>query len=235
MKGRKSGRKTDDVVVFSILRGSVCSECAEELGKGALLRMEDERPLCLRCADLDHLVFLPRGDAALTRRSAKYSTLRAVVVRFSRARKHYERQGILVEEAALSRAVEECLADEDDRRGARARAAEYREKADAAYVAAFTERLGELYPGCPEHERGAIAGRACAKYSGRVGRSADAKQLEPRAIGLAVRAHVRHAHTAYDELLARGGDRLESRHRVADDVAQVIDLWKRGAGVAKGL
>jgi len=192
--------------------------------------MEDDRPLCLRCADLDHLVFLPSGDAALTRRSGNFSILRAVVVRFSRTRKRYERQGILVEEAALSRAVEECIADEDDRRLARVRAADYREKADASYVAAFAERLGELYPGCPESERAAIAQRACAKYSGRIGRSAEAKQLDPGAIGLAVRAHVRHAHTSYDEFLAQGGDRRESRHRVADDVARVLDIWKRGAG-----
>jgi len=27
--------------------------------------MEADRPLCLACADLDHLVFLPHGDAKL--------------------------------------------------------------------------------------------------------------------------------------------------------------------------
>src|SRR6202166_4153480 len=74
----------DEIVVFWIVRDSACAECGEELGKGRFLRMETERPLCLRCADLDHLVFLERGDAALTRRASRYSTLRAVVVRFSR-------------------------------------------------------------------------------------------------------------------------------------------------------
>jgi hypothetical protein len=34
----------------------------------------------LPCAHLDHLVFLPAGDAALTRRSGKYSTLAAVAL-----------------------------------------------------------------------------------------------------------------------------------------------------------
>jgi hypothetical protein len=34
-----------------------------------------------------------------------------VVVRFSRARKRYERQGILVEEAALEQAEAQCLDD----------------------------------------------------------------------------------------------------------------------------
>jgi hypothetical protein len=62
---------------------------------------------------LDHLIFLPSGNAALTRRAGKYSTLSAVVLQWSRARKRYERQGLLVEEAALQRAQKECLADDE--------------------------------------------------------------------------------------------------------------------------
>ena len=92
--------------------------------------MEAERPLCLRCADLAHLVFLERGDAALTRRATRYSTLHAVVVRFSRARKRYERQGVLVEEAALSKAEAECLSDADARAAARERSAARRQQLD---------------------------------------------------------------------------------------------------------
>jgi len=42
-----------------------------------------------------------RETRRLTRRSGKYSTLSAVVLKWSRARKHYERQGLLVEESAL--------------------------------------------------------------------------------------------------------------------------------------
>ncbi len=71
--------------------------------------MEKDRPLCLARADLDHLVFLPRGNTALTRRARKYSTLSPVVVRFSRSRKRYERQGVLVEEQALGQAEHECM------------------------------------------------------------------------------------------------------------------------------
>ena len=40
---------------------------------------------------------LPAGDMALTRRATKYSGKSATVVRFSRSRGRYERQGILVE------------------------------------------------------------------------------------------------------------------------------------------
>jgi hypothetical protein len=50
---------------------------------------------------LGQLVYVPSGDAALTRRARMHSPLSAVVVRFSRARKRYERQGILVSEVAL--------------------------------------------------------------------------------------------------------------------------------------
>src|SRR5207248_3273931 len=63
------------------------------------------------CADMDHLVFLPSGDGALTRRAKAASPLSAVVVRFSRARKRYKRQGILGVEAALEQAEQECRAD----------------------------------------------------------------------------------------------------------------------------
>ena len=75
-----------NLVVFSILRESKCSECNQELSKGNFLLKEGERGLCMSCADLDELMYLPSGDAALTRRARKYSPLWAVVVRFSRAR-----------------------------------------------------------------------------------------------------------------------------------------------------
>lgn len=93
-----------DLVVFDILRESKCTDCGKQLLGGDFLFMEGKRPLCLTCADLEHLVFLARGDTALTRRARKHSKLSAVVVRFSRARKRYERQGVLVEESALQQA-----------------------------------------------------------------------------------------------------------------------------------
>ena len=66
-----------DITVFSVVRESECSECGTEIFRRALLRMENGKPLCMACADLDNLVWLPRGDAALTRRAGKYSTLKA--------------------------------------------------------------------------------------------------------------------------------------------------------------
>lgn len=59
---------------------------------------------------MDHLVHLPAGDTALTRRAKASSRLSAVVVRFSRVRKRYNRRGVLVEEDALAAAERQCLA-----------------------------------------------------------------------------------------------------------------------------
>lgn len=66
-----SAGKSADIVVFEIIRDSACAECGDELGKGRWLRLDGERPLCMSCADLAHLVFVPPGDAALTRRASK--------------------------------------------------------------------------------------------------------------------------------------------------------------------
>jgi hypothetical protein len=104
--------KPPELLVIMPVKDWVCARCT---GAGGLLTMDDAGPLCLTCADLDHLVFLGAGDAALTRRAKKASGLSTVVVRWSRSRKRYERQGILIEEAALEQAEQECLADEDAR------------------------------------------------------------------------------------------------------------------------
>ena len=222
----KPGRPADEVVVFSVVRDATCAECGEELFSGSFIRMEKERPHCLACADLGHLVFLPRGNTALTRRSRKASTLSAVVVRFSRARGRYERQGVLVEPAALAQAEAECLADREIRERARARAAETREKLDLVYVAEFSTRIPTQYPGCPAEAATRIAEHACERYSGRVGRSAMAKEFDPSAIALAVRAFIRHEHTNYDQLLHRGVERAEARTAVAAQVDKWEARWR---------
>ena len=78
--------RASDLVVIEPLHEFTCTGCG---GSGPYLIMEDPGPLCLACADLDHLVFLPAGDAALSRRARSGSGLSAVVVRFSRSRKRY--------------------------------------------------------------------------------------------------------------------------------------------------
>jgi hypothetical protein len=227
MSDNPKGRRDDEIVVFWTVRPSQCSECGEELDKGRFLRLEQEKALCLECADLDHLEFLPSGDTAVTRRASKYSKLRAVVVRWSRTRKRYERQGILAEPEAIDRAEEESLADAEVRARRQARAAERRAIEDQEFVAAFAQAIRARFPRCPAGEETEIARHACRKYSGRVGRTAAAKEFDPEAIRLAVVAHIRHVHTNYDELLGRCGDRQEARARVHHRVSDILDDWQR--------
>ena len=105
-----------DLKVFISSRHATCDECGGALWRRAWMTSSaDKRALCLACADLDHLIFLPSGDAALTRRAQKYSTLSVLVWQWIRARKRYERQGLLVDEPALVQVKTECLADHDVR------------------------------------------------------------------------------------------------------------------------
>jgi hypothetical protein len=218
--------KGNDIVVFISTRNSTCAECKQELGRSAWITLDRKRnALCLNCADLDHLVFLSAGDAALTRRSRKYSGLAAVVVKWSRARKRYERQGLLVENEALERAEKECAVDEEARKLARARAAVRRDELDLEYIRSFAGRVREIYPFCPTGRERLIAEHACRKYSGRVGRSAAAKALDQEAVRLAVTAHVRHAETDYDEFLLDGIERREARDKVYSKVSRILDRW----------
>lgn len=216
-----------DLVVFSIIRESRCKECDKELWKGAFLFMEADRPLCLSCADLDHLVYLPSGDAALTRRAWKHSPLCAVVVRFSRARKRYERQGILIAEDALERAEEECLADQELRALRRERDAKRRAEYDRDLVEHMSGAILKLFPACPPNEAQTIAGHAALRGSGRVGRSSAGQLLEEGALTLAVIAYLRHRHTRYDDLLMSGYSRADARGLIRSDLERALESWRR--------
>jgi hypothetical protein len=81
--------------------------CHRRGGTGDLLMMENRGPACLQCVGLDDLEFLSAGDALLTRRVKAKSARRAVVVRFSKSRRRYERRGLLVEPQALTEAQRE--------------------------------------------------------------------------------------------------------------------------------
>ena len=196
-------------------------------GQTGLLVMEDAGPVCLGCADMAHLVFLASGDAALTRRAKSNSALSAVVVRFSRARKRYERQGILVEEAALDRAEAECLADDEARSRRRERDALRRADQDLELQARMAAEIARLFPGCPVERAQAIARHASVRGSGRVGRSAAGRALDHDALELAAAAAIRHENTRYDTLLMSGVERGQARAEVASQVAAVLDAWRR--------
>jgi hypothetical protein len=197
------------------------------MGPLPLLVLEDGEPRCLDCADLGHLVFLPRGDTALTRRSREASGLSAVVVRFNRRRGRYERQGLLVEEAALALAEERCLADAEARRRRRARDARRRAAEDERFTEAFAREIRLMFPGCPAERARDMAAHASVRGSGRVGRSAAGRALSPEAVTAAVRASVRHTETPYDQLLMNGVVRPEARRRIAERVEEVLREWSR--------
>jgi hypothetical protein len=221
--------KPPDLAVFKTVADEVaCQECGAEIARGDFLFREGERTLCLGCADLDHLVFLPSGDAALSRRARKHSALAALVLEFSRRARRYERRGILVTRAAMARAEEECLSDADRRAARRERDVVRRERKDQDLVRDMTDRIRALFPGCPAEEAADIANHTALRGSGRVGRSAAGRQLQDEALRLAVVAHIRHEHTAYDSLLMGGCPRPEARRRIGDALASVLAAWEAG-------
>jgi hypothetical protein len=191
--------------------------------------MHDAGPLCMACSDLDHLVFLPSGDAALTRRATKASSLSAVVVRWSRNRKRYERQGVLVEEPALALAEEQCMSDADARMRRRERDKDRRADVDSQFQTRLAEQIRRLFPGCPAGRATAIAEHTGLRGSGRVGRSAAGRALDEAAITLAVVASVRHVDTDYDSLLMAGVPRDMARARVQHVIDKVLDTWRNPA------
>ncbi|GEC04181.1 hypothetical protein SSP24_18360 [Streptomyces spinoverrucosus] len=218
-----TGSRTAPVVIQP-LKKKRCAKCRR--GPLSLLVIEDGVPRCLDCADLGHLVFLPRGDTALTRRAREESSLSVVVVRFNRRKSRYERQGVLVEEAGLARAEERCLADAEARRRRRARDAQRRAMEDAQFAEAFTAEILRLFPGCPPERARAIAAYASLRGSGRVGRTAAGRALTEGAVTSAVVAAVRHVDTPYDQLLMSGVPRYEARRRIAATVEAVLREWR---------
>src|SRR3990172_97165 len=113
----EKSKPQDDLLVFISSRETQCAECGMELGGHAWIFLRrDKGAICLTFADLYHLPFLPSGDAAVPRRARKYSGLSAVVLKWSRARKRYERQGLLVGERALQLSEQESLGGAEGRR-----------------------------------------------------------------------------------------------------------------------
>lgn len=200
-----------------------CSLCRET---GDLHFVEDGLPVCLACADMDHLVLLPAGDAALTRRARAASGLAAIVMTWHKPRKRFIRCGTLVERAALEAAEQQCLADEDARERRRVRDRARRDQADAVFTTAFADRVAELFPGLPGDRALAIAEHASVRSSGRVGRSAAGKALDEHAVTLAVVAAIRHEETDYDAMLMAGVPRAVARERIRDAVDAVLTRWR---------
>ncbi|GAA3253921.1 DUF2293 domain-containing protein [Nonomuraea helvata] len=216
--------KVPDLVAVAPINEWTCASCGDT---GPYLIMEDDQPHCLTCADMDHLVFLPSGDAALSRRAKQQSGLSAVVVRYNRRRKVYQRAGLLVEEAALAAAEERCLADEEVRLRRRERDRVRRTEQDVEFQARMAAEIARLFPGCPEQRAQEIAEHAGQRGSGRVGRTAAARALDENAITLAVIASIRHLDTDYDRLLMSGVPRMEARDMIRESIERKLEEFRR--------
>ncbi len=219
--------KDTQLKVFISNQDSTCCKCGKILGQRAwIILKKNIGPICLPCAGLNRLVFLPSGDATLTRRSKKYSNISAIVLKWSKHRKRYERQGILIKKKALEKAEQDCKADANKRAVQRVKSAVYREKFDAKYINRFAARIREMYSRCPVDFETLIAKHACRKYSGRVGRCAAAKKLDKKAVRLAVTAFIRHTQTNYDSLLSNMITRDDARASVQDAVSKILKQWE---------
>jgi hypothetical protein len=224
-------RRPGRIIVISPHNEWTCASCGNS---GDFLLKDKAGALCLDCADLGHLEFLPSGNAALTRRATKASRLSAVVVRWSTRRNRYERQGILAEAAAIEQAAQECLSDADVRARRRDREQSRRADQDVHFRGEFAAAIREQFPGCPVDRAEAIALHAAARGSGRVGRSAAGRALDRDAVRLAVVASVRHVDTGYDALLMSGVDRESARAQVQKRVEDVVNAWRDGVAMLDG-
>ena len=204
-------------VWISDKEGARCAGCGD-----ALNLHRDGR--CLKCSGLADLEFLPSGDPALTRRATSFSARHELVMTFNRRRKREERRGTLLEPAAIEKARTSCAADAVEREEKAVKRRARDAVKDAAFIAAFTAEILKAYPGCPAAET--IARHACEKHSGRVGRTAAAKELDAETVTLAVRAHIRHLHTEYDRLRDEGGNKRDSRAAVRESIDEVAARWR---------
>ena len=112
-------------------------------------------------------------------------------------------------------------------------AAERESEVDQQFVNEFADAIVRQFPGSPSEEASRIASHACRKYSGRVGRSAAAKRLDPEPVRLAVIAAVRHQFTNYDTLLLQGIERHEARALVSSAVERKLGEWSGGERVTE--
>lgn len=204
-----------------------CSTCNKRiaLGEAFVAESEKHRGTCFSCSPYVNATFLKPGNAALTRRSKKFSSYCGVVYQWNRRRKRFDRKGQYVEAEAIIKAQESCAKDEKERALKNEKAAVVRAEKDKIYIAEFSKAIRHFYPNCPKNREVAIAKHACEKYSGRVGRTAKAKEFDKKMIDLAVEAHIRHAETNYDNQFGKGKTKRAIRSDVKQDISVVLRKW----------
>jgi len=204
-----------------------CSACNKRIGLGEAFVAESEkhRGTCFSCSPYVKATFLKPGNAALTRRSKKHSSYCGVVFAWNRRRKRFERRVQYVEAEAILKAQRECEADQAERAIKNEKAAVKRAEQDKIYIAEFSKAIRKFYPNCPKNREIAIAKHACEKHSGRVGRTAKAKEFDKKMIDLAVEAHIRHAETNYDNQFGTGRTKRAIRTDVKPHIISTMRKW----------
>jgi len=204
-----------------------CVTCKKPvaLGQAYVAETEKHKGTCFTCSPFVKSAFLEPGNAALTRRSKKHSSYCGILFKWNAKRKRFERKGQYVEASAIIKAKEECAEDEVKRANKNAKAAIKRVTEDKIYVAEFSVAIRNRYPNCPINREVEIAQHACEKYSGRVGRTANAKQFDGEMIDLAVEAHIRHKETNYDSQFNKGITKRTIRSSVKEDITKVLHRW----------
>lgn len=205
-----------------------CKKCNTAIKKGERFVAEDENKLgsCFTCSPFVSYTFLPSGDVAMTRRSKKHSAMCGVLLEWNQRRKRFERRGQFVEAIAIAKAKKECEEDKTKREEKNRKAAIVRVEQDKIYIHDFSIAIKERYPNCPQDRQNEIALHACEKYSGRVGRTAKAKDFDADMIDLAVEAHIRHAETNYDNMFGKGSTKKEIRASIKGKIERIKMSWK---------
>ena len=205
-----------------------CQRCkrAVNFGEKFVAESEEHRGTCFKCSSFKDAAFLEPGDAAMTRRSKKHSSYCGVLYAWNKRRKRFERKGQYVEAKAIELARKECEMDAGKRAKSNEKASIKRAADDIVYVDEFSKAIKHRYPNCPKNREVEIAQHACEKYSGRVGRTANAKQFDTTMIDLAVEAHIRHTETNYDAQFNKGKTKRAIRSEVKVDITAVMKKWR---------
>lgn len=214
--------------IFITKKGNLqCSNCGKSIrpGEAYVAEKEERKGTCFSCSPFVGYILLPPGDAALTRRSKKNSARCGVVFEWNARQKRFERKGQYVEAKAIQSAKIECAADEKVRAIKNIKAAAIRELEDKIYITEFGKAIRKRYTNCPKLREYEIARHACEKYSGRVGRTAHAKQFDPQMIDLAVEAHIRHTETNYDDQFGMGKGKKEIRSDLKGAIKRILISW----------
>lgn len=193
-----------------------CNSCGGE-PTDPLLRVK-AGGICLDCTGLGHLVFLPSGDANLTRRTAKASGVTGVVYRMNTPRRRYERQGILAEQCAVELAARQCLEDDD--------LTPRRLRVDDALRREIADHIRAQFPGCPPLRAEAIAFYAAVRGRARRNRG---NAADPGSVLAAVTNSVRRIDTDYERLLLTGLERADAERAVQIRVDDILRTWTSGA------